>query len=267
MAQPPFNSRVKGKQIMGRRILAVVAALVVAFLGVVAVVVYAQAADGRAVAGQAPQTVFIAKAEVPMGTTAADAVSQKLMVPENVVAKGVPQGALKAVTADIGKLVATSAILPGEIVLTSRFGALPSTAKSLIIPDGKIAITVTLTDPQRIAPLLTPQSHIVIFDTTGVKSGGTTTTTPQMTRILLPDVEVIGVGDQTAQPAPAATTDPAAPKAAGNVALVTVALSPTDAQLLVHAVQTGNLLYGGLLGTGAKVNAKNVVIDATTLGH
>ena len=248
---------------MGRRVIAVAAALIVALLGVVAVVVYAQAADGRAVAGQATQTVFFAKAEVPMGTSAADAVNQQLIAPEKVVSKGVPQGALTAVTADIAKLVATSSILPGEIILTSRFGALPS-AVTQVVPAGKIAITVTLSDPQRIAPLLTPQSHIVIFDTVGVKSG-TTATSSQVTRILLPDVEVIGVGSQTTQPAPAAAG--AAPQPAGNGALVTVALSPTDAQLLVHAVQTGNLLYGGLLGTDVKVNPKSVVIDATILGH
>ena len=249
---------------MGRRILAIVAALVVALLGVVGVVVYAQAADGRAVAGQAPQTVFIAKAGVPMGTTAADAVSQQLIVPERVIAKGVPQGALTAVTSNISKLVATSTILPGEIILSSRFGALPTTATTQVIPTGKIAITVTLADPQRIAPLLTPQSHIVIFDTLGGKTGGTATT-PQETRILLADVEVIAVGSQTAQPAPTATAGPQQP--AGSSALVTFAVSPADAQLLVHAVQTGNLLYGGLLGTGVKVNPRNVVNDATILSH
>ena len=249
---------------MGRRVIAIVAALVVALLGMVAVVVYAQAADGRAVQGQATQTVFIAKAAVPMGTTAADAVNQQLMVPEKVVSKGVPQGALTAVSADIAKLVATSSILPGEIILTSRFGALPSVAKTQIIPPGKIAITVSLADPQRIAPLLTPQSHIVIFDTLGGKSSGTAATS-QETRILLADVEVIGVGSQTAQPAPTATAGAQQP--AGNAALVTVAVSPADGQLLVHAVQTGKLLYGGLLGTDAKVDPKSVVSDATILSR
>jgi len=249
---------------MGRRVIAIVAALVVALLGVVGVVVYAQAADGRAVEGQAAQTVFIAKAEVPMGTTAADAVNQQLMVPERVVAKGVPQGALKTVTADVAKLVATSPILPGEIVLASRFGALSSTANTQTIPAGKIAITVSLTDPQRIAPLLTPQSHIVIFDTLGGKPGGAAATS-QETRILLSDVEVIGVGSQTAKPTPTAT--PGAQQQAGNAALVTVAVSPADGQLLVHAVQTGNLLYGGLLGSGVKVDPKSVVTDATILGR
>src|SRR5665811_322716 len=96
---------------MGRRVIAIMAALVVALFGGVAVVVYAQAADGRAVQGQATQTVFIAKAVVPMGTTAADAVNQQLMVPEKVVSKGVPQGALTAVSADIAKLVATLSLI------------------------------------------------------------------------------------------------------------------------------------------------------------
>ena len=251
---------------MGRRIIAVSIALIVALLGVVAVVVYAQAADGRALEGQATQAVFIATAEVPMGTTAAEAVNQQLMVSQKVVAKGVPQGALKTVTADIAKLVATSSILPGEIVLAERFGALPSMTRTQVIPAGKIAITVSLTDPQRIAPLLTPQSHIVIFDTLGGKSGGTTTTT-QVTRILLPDVEVIGVGDQTAQPAPTPTAEQVSQQPAANLALVTVAVSPADAQLLVHAVQAGNLLYGGLLGSNAKVDVKSVVSDATILGR
>jgi pilus assembly protein CpaB len=251
---------------MGRRVIAIMAALVVALLGVVGVVVYAQAADGRALAGQATETVFIAKAAVPMGTTAADAVSQQLMGQEKVVAKGVPQGALKAITSDIAKLVATSSIVPGEIILASRFGAPSSVARSQVIPAGQIAITVSLTDPQRIAPLLTPLSHIVIFDTLGGKSSGATASTPQVTRILLPDVEVIGVGSQTAQPA-SATTPAGATQPSSSATLVTVAVSPADAQLLVHAVQTGNLLYGGLLGTDVKVNPKSVVVDANILGH
>jgi pilus assembly protein CpaB len=246
--------------------MAIVAALTIALLGVVGVVVYAQAADGRAVAGQATQAVFIAKAEVPMGTSAADAVSQALIVQQNVVVKGVPQGALKTVTADIGKLVATSTILPGEIVLASRFGALTSVAETQAIPPGKIAITVTLTDTQRIAPLLTPQSHIVIFDTLGGKAGGSATT-PEETRILLPDVQVIAVGSQTAQPAQSAAAGQSSQQGAGNAALITLAVSPADGQLLVHAVQTGNLLYGGLIGSGTKVDPKSVVTDATILSH
>ena len=45
---------------MGRRVIAIVAALVLALLGVVVMEVYHQAADGRALAGQAPTSVFLA---------------------------------------------------------------------------------------------------------------------------------------------------------------------------------------------------------------
>ena len=257
---------------MGRRILAIVAALVVALLGVFGVVAYAQAADNRAIAGQQTQTVFIATSTVPIGTTAADALSQQLMVTEKVVAKGVPKGALQAVTADNAKLVATSEIVPGEIIVASRFGVLPSMTKTQLIPTGMIAITVSLTDAQRVAPLLTPQSHIVIFDTLGgaAKNASSTSvtsadagTTPPITRILLADVQVIGVGDQTAQPTPSPTATAGAQQTASNAALVTVAVSPADAQLLVQAVQAGNLLYAGLLGSDVKVDPTSVVSDAT----
>jgi len=250
---------------MGRRVVAIIIALVVALFGAFGVVAYAQGADARAVAGQATQGVYFSKLEVPMGTSAADAVAQNLIVRQQVVSRGVPAGALTDVSAATGALVATSAIQPGEVVLASRFGAMPHLTKTEVIPAGMIAITVSLTDPQRIAPLLTPQSRIVIFDTsTGVASKSGAAVGKRLTRILLSDVDVIGVGDLTAQ----AVADPAqAGKPAGTPALVTVALSPANAQLLVHEIQAGNLLYGGLLGTKVKVDTKHVVNDATILAH
>ena len=47
---------------MGRRVSAIAAALLVALLGAAGVIVYAQSADARAVAGQATQQVYIAVA-------------------------------------------------------------------------------------------------------------------------------------------------------------------------------------------------------------
>src|SRR6476646_4848590 len=109
---------------MGRRVMAIAAALLVALLGAAGVIVYAQNADARAVAGQVTQQVYIAVAPVPQGTSARDAVAQKLLVPQSVVAKGVPFGALTSVSGASGSLVATSTISQGEIVLASRFGSL-----------------------------------------------------------------------------------------------------------------------------------------------
>ena len=141
---------------MGRRVLAIAAALLVALLGAAGVVVYAQSADARAVAGQATQQVYIAAAPVPEGTSAGEAVAQKLLVLQSVVAKGVPAGALTSVTGGTGALVATSTISQGEIVLASRFGHLADQQPTGPVPEGKVAITVSLADPQRVATLLTP---------------------------------------------------------------------------------------------------------------
>ena len=80
---------------MGRRVLVVLAAVVVALIGVVAVVVYAQGADSRAVADQQPQTVFIAAKLVPAGTTAAEAVATGLMVPDAGRGQGAAVGCVE----------------------------------------------------------------------------------------------------------------------------------------------------------------------------
>ena len=261
---------------MRRRVMAVMAALLVALLGAGGVIAYAQSADARAVAGQATRQVYIAVAPVPQGTSAKDAVVQKLLVPQSVVAKGVPAGALTEVGGATGSLVAMSAIPQGELVLASRFGQLADQSPVSPVPDGKVAITVNLPDPQRIAPLLSPGSHMVIYDTFNARiakanppspDGGHLRDDPggvRATRILLDDVQVIAVGNariqSSAAPAPAPTQTPSAAPAA----LVTVAITPAQALVLVHGVQTGTL-YAGLRGDRVSVDPKAFVNDNTVI--
>jgi pilus assembly protein CpaB len=248
---------------MGRRVLVVLAAVVVALIGVVAVVVYAQGADARAVADQQPQTVYIAKLLVPAGTTAAEALATGLMVPTQVAAKGLPLGALSTVDEATGKLLALTDIAPGEFVTASRFGTTPLGQKAIQVPDGQIAISLTLSDPARVGAFVSPGSHIVIYDTyvpavaaagaTGPAAGAAGT---KQTRVLLDDVLVIAMGSATLTPT-AAGQAPAAPGA-----LVTVALPPATAVKLVHGIQTGTL-YAGLRGTDSTTNLAQIVSDAT----
>ncbi|HEY8653605.1 MAG TPA: Flp pilus assembly protein CpaB, partial [Dermatophilaceae bacterium] len=179
---------------MGRRVLVVLAAVVVALIGVVAVVVYAQGADARAVADQQPQTVYIAKALVPAGTTAAEAVATGLMVPTQVAAKGLPLGALSTVDEATGKLLALTDIAPGEFVTAGRFGTTPLGQKAIQVPDGQVAISLALSDPARVGAFVSPGSHIVIYDTyvPPVTASGTTAAAAaaKQTRVLLDDVLV-----------------------------------------------------------------------------
>lgn len=261
---------------MKRRIIAIVAALVVACVGAGAVVAYASSADERAVAGQAVQMAYIAKAEVPLGTTLKQAAAAHLIGPERVVAKGVPRGALTEVSQQSSE-VALSNIQPGSIVLKSSFGV-PSKARvrTTVVPKGKVAITVSLADPERVAPLLDPGAHVVIYDTYSPNGTDTASASPssssgssQTTHVLLPDAEVVAVGSDVMANGTAAqgTTnkgkDGASPDAqTASGALVTVAVTPKDAIALVHGIRTGTL-YAGLLGTDVKVDRGDNVTAQT----
>jgi pilus assembly protein CpaB len=244
---------------MGRRVMAVLAAVVVALIGVVSVLFYASGADARAVADQRPQTALIAAKLVPSGTSAADAVAQGLIVSTQVATKGLPAGALSKVDNATGKLLALSDIAPGEFVLASRFGTTPLGQKAIDVPSGQVAVSVALADPARVGDFVTPGSHIIIYDTYTPSALSTTVSTAKQTRVLLDDVLVIAVGSTSLTPAAPAAGQP---QAAAPGTLVTVALLPDTAAKLVHGIQTGTL-YAGLRGTDTKPTLGQIVTDAT----
>jgi pilus assembly protein CpaB len=267
-----------------KRILAVLAAVLLAGLGAVAVLGYAGAADARAVAGQEARTVYVSAQPVPAGTSLGDAVAEGLLTKDVFAAKAVPAGALEKVGPENEQLVATSDVAVGEIVLASRFGAQQEADTALVVPEGMVAITVELTDAGRVGPFLRPGSRIAVFDTyesrdpqnEDLRPGGRAgqlgddqAADVNGTRVVLTDAEVLAVGDVTIDGrAPEAGADGSEEDAVTGVpaeevptTLVTVAVTPEDGQRLVHAAQTGHL-YAGLLGEGA-VGGDGLVEDRT----
>jgi pilus assembly protein CpaB len=245
---------------MGRRVMAVLAAIVVGLIGVAAVLLYAKGADARAVADQKPQTVFVAQELVPSGTSATDAVARGLMAPTQIAAKGVPQGALTKVDAVNGKLVALSDIAQGDFVVASRFGTTPLGQKAIQVPDGQVAISLSFTDPGRVGTFVTPGSRIVVYDTYEPAGAKGAAAGSKVTRVLLDDVLVIAVG--TASLTPVVGGDGKAPEATSAEALLTVAVPPATAAKLVHGTQTG-ILYAALRGTDTKATVGEIVTDST----
>ena len=240
---------------MGRRAMAVLAAVAVGLIGVVSVLFYANGADARAVADQRPRTAYIASQLVPSGTSAADAVARGLMAPTQIAARGVPAGALTRVDAANGKLLALTDIAAGEIVVASRFGTAPLGQKAIQVPDGNVAVSVSLADPARVGAFVTPGSHIVIYDTFATPAG------VKETRVLLDDVLVIAVGSNSLTPVSAGGA-PAPAQASGSSVLVTVALLPDRAPKLVHGIQTGTL-YAALRGTNTQAKLGQIVTDTS----
>jgi pilus assembly protein CpaB len=257
---------------MGRRIVAIFAAVAVALVGVAAVLLYARGADARAVASQQPTNVYVVQSVVPAGTTLKDAVQSGLIIKTSVAAKGVPAGALSAVDGSNGGLYATTDIQPGEYVLAARFGTKPVGEKAIEVPAGMVAVSVSLPDPARVGTFVTPGSKVVLYDTytavaarpasSGASIGGAAAANAQSTRVLLDDVLVIAMGEASLTPAQTTTADGEAAPAPVRGALMTVAVSPADAARLVHGVQTGSL-YAALRGTDAKIDLGKVVSEAS----
>ena len=252
---------------MGRRIVAILAAAVVALVGVTAVLLYARGADARAVASQQPVNVYVVKSVVPSGTNLKDAVQSGLIVKTSVASKGVPLGALTGVDGSNGGLFALSDIQAGEYVLSDRFGVKPVGTKAIEVPAGQVAVSVSLSDPARVGTFLTPGSHIVLFDSfqpIPTSEAATPAELATKTRVLLDDVLVIAMGEASLTPAAAPTTGEDGKDAAAPVAgaLVTVAVTPADAVRLVHGIQTGRL-YAGLRGTDAKVDLSKVISEVS----
>ncbi len=252
---------------MSRRVIAGVAALVIALVGALGVIAYARGADQRALAGQEAVRAYVADKEVPAGTTAGKAVKDNLISQKLIARKAVPDDVLTDISGGYEQLVATSTIRPGELIIKTRFAAKGATEGLLAVPAGKFAVSVALDDPSHVGPFVTVGSKVAIFDTFNVQETDKKDTTAagdklqdrheyqRATRLLLPSVEVLGVGATTSSPDVKETqkpSDPGQPQTTDRQTLIlfTLAVTQAEAEKLVHAARTGTVTFA-LIGSDA----------------
>jgi pilus assembly protein CpaB len=259
---------------MGRRILAIVAAAVIALVGAVLVLLYANGADNRAVAAASPTTVYVSNVQIPAGTTLKDAVRLQQLTQTQVAARSLPAGALTKVDDSNSALVALADIPPGQYVLAAAFGETPLGEKALQVGAGKLAVSVQLADPARVGTFVTPGSFLTIFMTYKLKNLQTTDEAKVFneqdvkgTSVLLDNIKVIAMGDASLTPAqqPAEGEDGQAQQQNAPSFLVTLEVTPEQATRLIHGVNNYTL-YAGLRGSEVKVDPKLNVNDLTMLG-
>jgi pilus assembly protein CpaB len=231
---------------MGRRTLLLIAALVVAALGTVLVFLYANNARNEGLANQELVTVLVAKSNIAVGTTGSAASAAGAFEQQDIPRANVVEGALSDAT-PIADLVAVAPIFTGQQIIAAQWGATGQTS-GLSIPDGKIAISVQLGDPERVAGFIAPGATVAIFATGG----------PSV-QVLLTNIPVIGVGPASSVPNPDGTTN------GGNAeqipsAILTLAVTQLEAQKIIYA-QGGaspsaySGLYFGLMNAKSKVVA------------
>jgi pilus assembly protein CpaB len=258
---------------MGRRILVIVVAAVLALVGGVMVLLYARNADARAVSAATPKTVYTSSLAIPAGTSIRDALRLQMLTETQIPANGVPAGALAEVTDENASLLALTDIPQGQYVLAASFGDTPLGQKLIQVPTGKLAVSVALSDPARVGSFVTPGSFLTIFAThplaskgaAGTAAGGT-----MATSVLLDNIQVIGIGatplqSGTVTTAPADGTGAEQQQQQSASFLVTLAVTPEQATKLVHAVNQYTL-YSALRGTDVKVNPKLETTDQNVFG-
>lgn len=233
---------------MRATIITLISAIALGVIAALGVFVYTAGADDRALAEQQAVDVIVTTQEIPTGTTLGQAWADGTVESTRVPAANAPTGYLPV---DADRLqVAQSTIPSGQIVLAGSFGAQVPVAETIDLRPGEVALSVELGDPQRVGTFLRPGSSIAIFNTKIDLNGDSET------RLLLFGVPVLAVGDATA----AQSTEDQATEA--QTALVTLAVTPGEAERVVHAAQTG-ALYLALLDSDAQPVVTAGVTDSS----
>jgi pilus assembly protein CpaB len=244
---------------MGRRTLLLIASILVAAAGTALVWLYAQGAESRARAGTQQVYVWVATSSIDAGTgrdQLVDGVVERRLMTMN----DAPPDRVVSLN-DLGTKSTTQRILKGQPLILSQFG--PATSAG--VKDGRMALSLTMPDPNRVAGLLRPESLVAVYfvatDTAKAKSNGNVAVD-----LLLDQVRVIAIGSTTS-----AVTALGAPARVGTqagvpTAVVTLDVSGLQATKLLAAQTTGQL-YFALLGNNAKGQAGDGVTGNTLLAR
>ncbi len=213
-----------------RRLVLTAVALVLAIGGAGSLWWYAQTADQRAAAGLATVDVFVAKQDIPAGTSLGTAIGSGMLAVQQIPRRLAPTGATTSVSAtDAGNLAVTN-IRTGELVLLSEFTTPQTAASGLAVPDGQIAVSVDVADTPRVGNFVHPGSHVAVFLLYPSADGK-----GKETRLLLSDVLVLAVGD---------STDGSTGASQVPSTRLTVAVDQRSAEKLIQSTTVGTLYLG-----------------------
>lgn len=214
---------------MAKRVALLALAIIMAALGTGLVYTYARGADDRARSGQQRFEVLVVKSLILAGTAVEDAVAEGAFEAKELPANALIEGAMPDVSA-IQDDVALTALYPGQQINSQMFGETANTVNSLVMPEGAVAASFQFSDPARVAGFVQPGSQVVVFVSSQNAAG------VEVTRVLLPQAQVVAVGPTALNQEEVGRNDQDVPRA-----LLTLALTDVEAAKLVYASQHGTL--------------------------
>ena len=231
---------------MKSRLLAGAAAVVLAIVGAMLVMSYAQGADQRAVKHLDPVDVLIVKTAIPAGTPV-ESMSASLAT-EQLPAAAVTASSLKSLNESQGKVAAVD-LIPGEQLVKERLVE-PENLKSLgsvEIPSGLQEVSFQLEPDRVVGGRLVPGDHVGVFvsmDNGGLADKADKETTKLTVRkALVTAVQRAPEAPPAAQPTPtaSATADPRDTVLPVGSLMLTVAVSDVDAAKIIFAAEYGKM--------------------------
>jgi pilus assembly protein CpaB len=238
---------------MARRSVLLLVAALIALAGTAMIVLYVQGIDARATKNQELVEVLVATETIETGESVADAQGAGKIEKSEVRRADLVDGSLSS-TSSISDLVAIGTVHPGEQLIAKKFGSLGDT-QNLVIPDDKMAISVELTDWERVAGFVNPGNEIAVFATAlspvEILPDNKEQKLSSVTGMVLTRVPVLGVGttsvtSRTTQDEDGATTEEVART------ILTIAVTQEEAERVIHADRTSELTFA-LLTDDSKV--------------
>jgi pilus assembly protein CpaB len=235
-----------------RRLIAALAALVLAATGTVVLLAYVRGADARALAGTRTVDVLVVDRPVSAGTPAEELA--ELVRTERLPAKAAVPGVVTDLEELAGR-VATVDLQPGEQLLAARFAApedlsVPGTVPA---PEGAAEVSLLL-EPQRAVG-----GRLAAGDTVGVHvSLPDPSTHVLLHRVLVTQVQGAPVAVADGEGTDTASSGGAAPSAS---LMVTLGLRPEAAEAVVFGMEHGTV-WLSLEPEGVDTNGTEVLTPA-----
>ena len=216
---------------MRRRLLAALAALVLAALGTGVLLAYVRGADARALAGVQTVDVLVVDRPVPEGTPGEELA--ELVRTERLPARAAVPGAVTDLDELAGR-VATVDLQPGEQLLAARFAAPEdlSVPGTVAPPEGAAEVSLLL-EPQRAVG-----GRLAAGDTVGVHVSLDGQTDVVLSRVLVTQVQGAPVAVAGGEGTDTASSGGAAPSAS---LMVTLGLRPEAAEAVVFGMEHGTV--------------------------
>jgi pilus assembly protein CpaB len=242
---------------MIRRLIAALAALLLAGVGAVLLLGYVAAADRRAMAGMETVEVLVVTEPVAEGTPVEKLAA--VVAAKTLPVKAVAPGTLSSLEPVAGH-VATTDLLPGEPLLGDRFADPASLieAGTVQVPRGMQEVTLALEPHRVVGGEVTPKATVGVFVSLPKEEER-----PAQTKLVLHKVLVTRVQGGPTPASAEGGTDSGGSAVSGaptELLTVTLAVKAPDAELVVFGAEHGKI-WLSLEPAAATEKGSRVVTD------